>query len=130
MCLLVYEREHERISKVQEEKKQQNEMKRLKDDEQKKKSKKGGKNDTKEASRKKDGKQVCLCITIYAQNYTNTESSIHWSWNPFVSFRLQSTDAVNGQRMFSFNNSKESLVDAREQCHVNGGAGNFKVIVH
>lgn len=72
MCLLMYERERERISKAQEEKKQQDEMKRLKDDELKKKSKKVGKSDTKEASRKKDGKQVCLCITVfYAQNYTH-----------------------------------------------------------
>ncbi|XP_026221932.1 hydrocephalus-inducing protein homolog [Anabas testudineus] len=84
-------RERERISKVQEEKKQ-DEMKRLKDDDLKKKSKKDGKYATKEASRKKDGKQ--------------------------------STDAVNGQRMSSCNNSKESLVDAREQYNLNGGHYN------
>ncbi|XP_035521672.1 hydrocephalus-inducing protein homolog [Morone saxatilis] len=83
-------REHARIVKEQEEKRQQQEMKRLKEEELKKKSKKGGKTDTKEVLRKK-------------------------SWLD----GKQSTDALNGRRMSSCNNSKESLVDAREQHNLN-----------
>ncbi|KAF3689156.1 Hydrocephalus-inducing protein Hy-3 [Channa argus] len=86
--------ELKRISKEQEEKKQQEEMKNLRQDELKKKNKKSGKKDTKEVSRKKsllDGKQVF------------------------------SADPANGQTTSSCNNSKESLMDAREQNNLNGG---------
>ncbi|XP_029289106.1 hydrocephalus-inducing protein homolog [Cottoperca gobio] len=83
-------RELERIVKEQEEKRQQEEMQRLREEELKKKSKKGGKKDTKEVSRKKS-----------------------------LLDGKQSTDALNGQRMSSGNTSKESLVEAREQHHLN-----------
>ncbi|XP_076588631.1 hydrocephalus-inducing protein homolog [Chaetodon auriga] len=83
-------RELERIVKEQEEKRHEQEMKRLREEELKKKSKKGGKKDTKEVLRKKS-----------------------------LLEGKQSTDALNGQRVPSCNNSKESLVDAREQHNLN-----------
>ncbi|XP_059190373.1 hydrocephalus-inducing protein homolog [Centropristis striata] len=85
-------RELERIEKEQEEKRQQEEMKRLKEEELKKKSKKGVKKDTKEVQRKK--------------------SSLEGK---------QSTDPVNGQGRSSCNNSKESLVEARDQHPLSEG---------
>ncbi|XP_034061831.1 LOW QUALITY PROTEIN: hydrocephalus-inducing protein homolog [Gymnodraco acuticeps] len=81
-------RELDHILKEEEEQRQQEEMKRLRDEELKKKSKKGGKKDVKETSRKKS-----------------------------LLEGKQSTDGLNGNTMSPSNNSKESLVDARD--HLN-----------
>ncbi|XP_022605572.1 hydrocephalus-inducing protein homolog [Seriola dumerili] len=78
--------------KEQEEKRQQEEMKRLREEELKKKNKKAGKKDTKEVSKKKG-----------------------------VLDGKQSTEALNGQRISSCDNSKESLVDTGEQHNLNEG---------
>ncbi|XP_010776286.1 hydrocephalus-inducing protein homolog [Notothenia coriiceps] len=83
-------RELEHILKEEEEQRQQEEMKRLREEELKKKSKKGGKKDVKETSRKKS-----------------------------LLEGKQSTDGLNGNTMSPSNNSKESLVDAKEQHHLN-----------
>nr|XP_029134421.1 hydrocephalus-inducing protein homolog [Labrus bergylta] len=79
-------RELKRIKKEKEEKRLQVEMQRLKEEELKKKNKKCGKKDRKEVSRKKS-----------------------------LLEGRKSTDSPNGGRMSSCHNSKESLVDQREQ---------------
>ncbi|KAK5867885.1 hypothetical protein PBY51_012341 [Eleginops maclovinus] len=83
-------RELERILKEQEEQRQQEEIKRLREEELKKKSKKGAKKDPKEVSRKKS-----------------------------LLEGKQSADGLNGRGISPTNNSKESLVDAREQQNLN-----------
>ncbi|GAA6221266.1 hydrocephalus-inducing protein homolog [Lates japonicus] len=94
-------RELERIVKEQEEKRQQEEMKRVRDEELKKfKTKNGGKKDNKEVSKKKN-----------------------------LLEGKQSTDALNKQRISSGNNSKESLVDAREQHNLNEGHHNKEAVI-
>ncbi|XP_008288806.1 hydrocephalus-inducing protein homolog [Stegastes partitus] len=79
----------EQMEKELEEKRQQEEIQRLKEEDLKRK-KKGGKKDIKEVSRKKS-----------------------------LLERKQSTGALNGQRMSSCGNSKESLVDAKETFNSN-----------
>nr|XP_019962004.1 PREDICTED: hydrocephalus-inducing protein homolog [Paralichthys olivaceus] len=90
-------RKLEQTEKEQEEKRQQEEMKRLRDEELKKKSKKGGKRDTKEMSKRKN-----------------------------LVEGKQSTDAPNKRRLSTCNNSKESLVDTKEQHDLNEGSQNKK----
>ncbi|XP_071313817.1 hydrocephalus-inducing protein homolog isoform X2 [Trachinotus anak] len=85
-------REHEQTLKEQEEKKQQEEMKRLRDEELKKKIKKGGKKDPKDVSKKKS-----------------------------LLEGKQSTDASNGHRISSCDNSKESLGETGEQHNLTEG---------
>ncbi|XP_031731518.1 hydrocephalus-inducing protein homolog isoform X1 [Anarrhichthys ocellatus] len=83
-------RELEHKAKEEEEKRLQEEMKRLREEELKKKNRKGGKRDSKQLSKKK--------ILLEGK---------------------QSADPSNLRRMSSCHNSKESLVDAREQHNSN-----------
>ncbi|XP_034542457.1 hydrocephalus-inducing protein homolog isoform X2 [Notolabrus celidotus] len=83
-------RELNRIKMEQEERRLKEEMQRLREEELKKKNKKAGKKDSKEVFRKKS-----------------------------LLEGRKSTDTPNGHRMSSCHNSKESLVDPREQQSLN-----------
>ncbi|XP_053175951.1 hydrocephalus-inducing protein homolog [Scomber japonicus] len=125
-------RELEQIMKEQEEQRQQEELQRLKEEELKKKSKKEkGKKDTKEGLRKKsllEGKQSSE--SLEKQGLKEDEGEPRKSKKGVErdskdvtgkKGEKQSTAALDGSRM-SPNNSKESLMDTREQRNLNEGA--------
>ncbi|XP_042266839.1 hydrocephalus-inducing protein homolog isoform X2 [Thunnus maccoyii] len=129
-------RELERIVKKQEEKRQQEDMKRLQEEELKKKSKKEkGKKDTKEGLRKKSLLEMKQSTeNMEMKGLTEEEGELkkskmgverdtkEVSGKKDVHGEKQSTAAMDGRRMSPCNNSKESLVDSREQRNLNEGA--------